>query len=69
MNPNGKITPLFAVVFSFVIFLTVLSIGIQTALVFYGPESDMAKQLAEDCSTGWKTGTAAIFGLIGGKSL
>ena len=67
--PAGSITPLFALVFLTALGLTVLSIGLNAALVFTGANSAAARDLADLCAAGWTGGTGAIFGLLGGKAL
>jgi hypothetical protein len=69
MNGSGDITPLFKLVFFTVLGLTVLSIGINVLLVLDGTNTAMARDLAKLCAAGWTGGTAAIFGLLGGKAL
>jgi hypothetical protein len=59
----------FKMTFLAVLGLTVLSMAVSIALVFYGHDTDQAKHLAETCSTTYKLGFGAILGLLGGKAL
>jgi threonine/homoserine/homoserine lactone efflux protein len=47
--------------------LTVLSIVILFVLAIADPGTPAAMDLSKTCSDSWKAGTAALFGLIGGK--
>lgn len=60
----------FKLVFLAVLFLSVLSLGISVALaVFVKDPGEPVKNLIETCSTVFKLGCGAVFGLLGGKAL
>lgn len=61
-------SPLFKLVFATVVALVVVAIGINVALVFAGTKGTMAEDLASTCQDTWRSGAAAIFGLIVGKA-
>lgn len=67
--PTGQITPLFRLVFFTVLGLTLLGFVGYMALLLLNPSSAFAEDFAGICRDMIKTGTAAIFGLIGGKAL
>lgn len=63
------ITPLFALVLAVVVGIMLIAMGVNVYLVASGASSDMAKDLAATCADTWKSGAAAFFGLIAGKSI
>ncbi|MBD2776668.1 hypothetical protein [Iningainema tapete] len=65
---NTKITPAFAVVFSTVLGLTLVSGATSLWLSCQDGLSIEQKRLFESSSTTWQMGTGAIFGLLGAKA-
>lgn len=63
-----KITSTFAVVFSAVLGLTLVSGATSLWLSFQNYLSPEQKRIFESSSITWQTGTGAIFGLLGGKA-
>jgi hypothetical protein len=62
--------PLFKFVLITVVGLTVLSLAVAVVLATLYPQpSDQVKGLIETCSTTFKIGCGAVFGLLGGKAL
>lgn len=61
--------PIFWFVFAAVLGLTVIAMVVNIAIVVIGVESQPALALADTCATTWKTGSGAIIGLLGGRSL
>jgi hypothetical protein len=65
----SKAGPSFKIVFATATGLTVLSLVAAFVLVFYGPDTEEARRLADTCNKGFMLGLGAIIGMISGKLL
>ena len=67
---TGVVTPMFKLTFLTVLGLTILSLFVSSGLaIFADPKNELAKNLAENCSSNWKLGFGVIIGLISGKAI
>lgn len=63
-----KITPAFSLVFSTVLFLTLLSGGTSLWLASKPELSPQQNRIFENTTSTWQLGIGAIFGLMGSKA-
>ena len=69
-NPAQVLSPTFKILFLTVLLLIVASAAGAAAIAFIGPEplSQNQQTIFETLNTTWKTGIAAVVGLLAGKA-
>lgn len=67
-KPRLPVLTDFKLILSAVLTLTLVTLGVDVLLTYVPARGNDPKSLADSCSTAFKLGMGAVFGLLGGRA-